>query len=168
MRITAPALLIVGLSTAACDELQMMPTPAAASVEECAAMMLVATEALKLQKRGLVVLDGVTRFDWTPAGCDWASANLAFRDFRSPGYSYANIGNYAPEINFAQPKITPEGIIVQVAETDDFEEKIVTCRVTQYRSKLFLGKCDEHLADPMDKAVVLDAIGDKLLKRSRN
>lgn len=165
MRIAIPTIFTVVLIATGCDEFPLNAPPAAATAEECAAIILVAKQKLRLPQRGLAVLDGVTRFDWTPAGCDWAAAGLAFRDFRSLGYSYSNIGNPAPEINFSQPQLDSDGIIVRVAETTDFEEMITTCRVSRFQGALHLGKCDQGLADPMDKLVGSEAVAAALRER---
>ncbi len=168
MRMTIPAIVILGLSASACDKLQPMPIPAAASVQECDAMIVVAIEELRLKRRNIAVLDGVTRFDWTPANCDWASAGLEYRDHMTPGSGYANIGKALTEINFEQPKTTAEGILVAVSETTDFDEYRTTCRVTPLQGKYFLGKCDKREITAEDRMGLSAAVGDALLKRAKN
>lgn len=131
-------------------------------------MFVVAVQQLKLKKRGVPVLDGETRFDWTPAGCDWASAGLEYKDHMSPGSSYANIGQALVEINFSQPKITAEGILVEVSEVSDYDENRTACRVHHYEGRFSLGKCKSREVTAEDRMGLSDAIANELLKRKKN
>ena len=130
-------------------------------------MFIVAIQQLKLAKRNMPVLDGETRFDWTPAGCDWASAGFVYKDHMSPGSSYANIGQALVEINFDQPKVTPEGIIVEVSEVTDYDENPTTCRVHHYQGRFSLGACKSREITAEDRLGLSIAVGDELLKRAR-
>ncbi|MFT3724838.1 MAG: hypothetical protein QM773_14800 [Hyphomonadaceae bacterium] len=168
MRMTIPATVIVGLSASACGEFSPMPIPEAASIEECNAMIVVAVQELKLKKRDIPILDGETRFDWTPSGCNWASAGLEYKDHMSPGSSYANIGQAMVEINFAQPKINAEGILVQVSEVTDYDETLTTCRVHNYHGRFSLGGCKSREITPEDRMGLSIAVGDELMKRAKN
>lgn len=134
------------LLSAACSR----PTPppeAFATEEECAALVLVAKQELKLHKANQPLLHGMDRQDWAPT-CDWEAASINFLDTRD-AVGFSGIGVRGPDVTFYRPKLDRGGAVITVETVDDIGEEITTCKLRRYGANFSVAECKVSYVTPM-------------------
>ena len=115
---------------------------ALASKKECAAMMVVARDKLRLHTRPPNWLNGMDRNDWRP-DCDWKSRGIKWQnETYKPGWNTVASGS---EYTFHRPKFGSEGATVVVEEIDGGgHETLMTCRLSGYDVQWSLRDCKDN------------------------